>query len=238
MTSTTSYETVRSHDGNTFEAFCALPERGSGPGILVFQEIFGINDNMRGLAERLAAEGFVALVPDMFWRIEPRFERKDESGLADAFAMVQKLDFDLAVADINSTHRHLLAMPECTGKVAAVGFCLGGTLAFAAATTSRVEGAGIDAAVPYYGSGINDLLDQAERLECPTMLHYGNNDPFIPEKKIAEVEAAAADKAHVTLHRYDAGHAFSNWDAPSMYDAEAAETAWQRTVAFLHAHLD
>jgi carboxymethylenebutenolidase len=219
MTSTTSYETVRSHDGNTFEAFCALPERGSGPGILVFQEIFGINDNMRGLAERLAAEDFVALVPDMFWRIEPRFERKDESGLADAFAMVQKLDFDLAVADINSTHRHLLAMPECTGKVAAVGFCLGGTLAFAAATTSRVEGAGIDAAVPYYGSGINDLLDQAERLECPTMLHYGNN-------------------AHVTLHRYDAGHAFSNWDAPSMYDAEAAETAWQRTVAFLHAHLD
>ena len=237
MTVTTRYETIAADDGGEFVAYCAIPESGSGPGVLLFQEIFGINDNMRGLAEKLAAEGFVTLVPDMFWRIEPRFERKDESGLGDAFAMVQKFDFETAVADIHATHAHLLAMPECTGKVGVTGFCLGGGLAFAAATRSRVEGRGPDAAVSYYGSPVNDLLGFVDQLECPTMFHYGNDDAFIPEEKIAEVERAVAGKDHVVFHRYDAGHAFSNWDAPSMYRAEAAELAWSRTLEFFKAHL-
>jgi carboxymethylenebutenolidase len=123
-------------------------------------------------------------------------------------------------------------MPECTGKVGAMGFCLGGALTFVAATQSKV-----DAAVPYYGSAINDMLDQVDALECPTMFHYGNNDPFIPEEKIAEVESAVAGKPNVSFHRYDAGHAFSNWDAPSMYDEAAAEAAWARSLAFLREHL-
>ena len=204
----------------------------AGPGILLFQEIFGVNDNMRGLADKLAAEGYVVLVPDMFWRIERRFERKDESGMADAFAIVQKLDLPAAVEDIKDAHAFLKAAPGCTGKVGASGFCLGGGLAFLAATQSKV-----DAAVPYYGSAINDLLDQVDELECPTMFHYGNNDPFIPEEKIAEVEQAVADKPNVVFHRYDAGHAFSNWDAPSMYDEAAATLAWGRTLEFLAANL-
>ena len=118
----TRYETVLTPDGESFEAFCAVPEGGSGPGILLFQEIFGVNDNMRGLAEKLAAQGYLVLVPDMFWRVEPRFERKDESGLGDALAMVQQFDFVAAVGDIRSTHGHLLAMAECSGKVGAIGF--------------------------------------------------------------------------------------------------------------------
>jgi carboxymethylenebutenolidase len=204
----------------------------AGPGILLFQEIFGVNDNMRGLADKLAAEGYVVLVPDVFWRIEPRFERKDESGMADAFAIVQKLDLAAAVEDIKDAHAFLKAAPGCTGKVGASGFCLGGGLAFLAATQSKV-----DAAVPYYGSAINDLLDQVDQLECPTMFHYGNNDPFIPEEKIAEVERAVAGKPNVVFHRYDAGHAFSNWDAPSMYDEAAATLAWGRTLEFFAANL-
>ncbi|HEX4905760.1 MAG TPA: dienelactone hydrolase family protein, partial [Acidimicrobiales bacterium] len=108
----------------------------------------------------------------------------------------------------------------------------GGALAFAAGTQSKV-----DASVPYYGSAINDMLDQVGELDCPTMFHYGNNDPFIPEEKIAEVEAAVAGKPNVVFHRYDAGHAFSNWDAPSMYDEAAAELAWSRTLDFLATHL-
>ena len=238
MTVTTRYETITANDGGEFAAFCAIPERGSGPGVLLFQEIFGINDNMRGLAEKLADAGYVTLVPDMFWRIEPRFERKDESGIGDAFAMMQKFDFEKAVDDIQATHAHLLGMAECTGKVGAIGFCLGGGLAFAAATRSRVDGRGPDAAVPYYGSPVNDLLGFVDQLECPTMFHYGNNDAFIPEAKIAEVEQAVAGKGNVVFHRYDAGHAFSNWDAPSMYQAEAAELAWSRTLAFFAEHLD
>lgn len=237
MAITTRYETITANDGGTFEAYCAVPDGGSGPGMLLFQEIFGINDNMRTLADRLAEAGYVTLVPDMFWRIEPRFERKDESGMGDAFAVVQKFDFTKGVDDIQATHAHLLGMKECTGKVGAMGFCLGGGLAFAAATMSRVDGKGPDAAVPYYGSPVNDMLDQAGNLDCPTMFHYGNKDPFIPEEKIAAVESAVAGRPNVTFHRYEAGHAFSNWDAPSMYDKDAAELAWSRTLAFLDDHL-
>ena len=237
MTVTTRYEKVQANDGGQFEAFCAVPDTGSGPGVMLFQEIFGINDNMRTLAERLAEAGYVALVPDMFWRIEPRFERKDESGMADAFAIVQKFDFTAAIADIQATHAHLLQMKECTGKIGAIGFCLGGGLTFAAATLSRVNGRGPDAAVSYYGSPTNDLLGHIDKLECATMFHYGNNDPYIPEAKIAEVENAVAGRADVVFHRYDAGHAFSNWDAQSMYQKEAADLAWARSLEFFDEHL-
>jgi carboxymethylenebutenolidase len=141
------------------------------------------------------------------------------------------------VGDIQSTHAHLLAMGECSGKVGAVGFCLGGALAFAAATLSRVDGRGPDAAVYYYGSGINDLLGHVDALECPCLFHYGSNDAYIPAENIAEVEEAVAGRPGVAFHRYDAGHAFSNWDAPSMYDEPAADEAWSRTLAFFDAHL-
>jgi carboxymethylenebutenolidase len=237
MTATTRYETIAAADGGEFVAYCTVPESGRGPGMLLFQEIFGINDNMRALADRLAHEGYVTLVPDMFWRIEPRFERKDESGIGDAFAIVQKFDFGTAVGDIQATHAHLTSMKECSGKVGAVGFCLGGGLAFAAATMSRVDGRGPDAAVCYYGSPVNDLLGNVEDLECPTVFHYGNNDAFIPEEKIAEVEQAVSGRPGVELHRYEAGHAFSNWDAPSMYDKDAADLAWSRTIDFFARQL-
>jgi carboxymethylenebutenolidase len=237
VTVTTRYEQLTAHDGGTFEAFCAVPASGTGPGILLFQEIFGINDNMRTLAERLAGAGYVVLVPDMFWRIEPRFERKDESGFADALAVVQRFDADQAPADIQAAHAHLLALPECAGKVGAVGFCLGGTLTFMCAARSRVDGRGIDAAVSYYGSAINERLDLLHAIECPVLFHYGAEDPFIPEEKIAEVEHAIEGHPEMALHRYAAGHAFSNEDTPSMHDATAAAAAWERTLAFFETNL-
>jgi carboxymethylenebutenolidase len=205
--------------------------------MLVFQEIHGINENIRGLSERLAETGFVALAPDMFWRIEPRFERKDESGFADAIAMVQQFDQDAGRRDITSAFAHLLAMRECTGKVGAVGFCLGGTLTYVAAATARADGEGPNAAVSYYGSGIHDMLSLAENIECPIMFHYGDRDPYIPADQIAAVESALGPRPDVTVHHYDAGHAFSNWDAPSMYDEQAANQAWTRTIDFLTKHL-
>src|SRR3954462_13588997 len=133
------YERIQHPDGlGAFDAYCAVPGSGSGPGILLFQEIFGINDNMRGLADRLAREGYVVLVPDMFWRLEPRFERKDESGMGDAYGMIQRCAFDTAPVDIPGPHAPLLARPQCAGGIGAVGFSLGGARAFAAAATSRV----------------------------------------------------------------------------------------------------
>lgn len=236
MPPSTRYESVPS-GSDSFDAYCAVPEGGAGPGIMLFQEIFGVNENMRGLAGRLAEAGYVVLVPDMFWRLERRFERNDESGMADAFAMVEKFDPVAAGADIQATHAHLLGMPECTGKVGAVGFCLGGSLAFAAATSSRVDGRGPDAAVCYYGSAINDMLGLVDRIDVPVMFHYGTRDPYIPREKIEEVRRAVAGRPGVEFHLYDAGHAFSNWDAPSMYDEAAASEAWPRTLDFFARHL-
>jgi carboxymethylenebutenolidase len=236
VTVTSRYESVPV-EGDQFDAYCAVPESVPGPGVLLFQEVFGINDNIREIANRLAAVGYVALAPDMFWRIERRFERKDESGLSDAFAMVQQLDFDKAADDIRAAHAHLLSTPECTGRIGAVGFCLGGALAFMAATQSRVDGRGIDAAVCYYGSAINDMLDHVSGLECPSMYHYGSLDPFITPDKIDQVEAALPGYPEVEFHRYAAGHAFSNWDAPSMYNEAAADEAWTRTLDFFIRHL-
>jgi carboxymethylenebutenolidase len=233
---TTRYESIATGD-EQFDAFCAVPESGGGPGILLFQEIFGVNDNIRQVAKRLAEAGYTTLAPDMFWRIEPRFERNDESGMTDAFEMVQRFDFAGSVGDITACHAHLLAMPECTGKIGAVGFCLGGGLAFAAATRSRVDGHGVDAAVCYYGSAINDMIDQVSGLECPAAFHYGSNDPFIPAENIAIVEHAVSGRSGTEFFRYEAGHAFSNWDAPSMYNEAAAQLAWSRTLDFFARHL-
>ncbi|HLI25017.1 MAG TPA: dienelactone hydrolase family protein [Acidimicrobiales bacterium] len=237
MAPATRYEPI-GVDGDSFDAYCAVPESGRGPGLLMFQEIFGINDNMRGLAERTAGAGYLTLVPDMFWRIERRFERRGEEAMQDAFAMVQRFDWDNAPSDIGAAHRHLLGMPECTGKVGAIGFCFGGSLAFLAATRSRVNGKGPDAAVCYYGSAINDMLSLADHLDCPTLFHYGNEDPYLPADKIAQVESAVGQRPNVEIYRYDgAGHAFSNWDSPSMYNQAAAELAWSRTLEFLDRHL-
>jgi carboxymethylenebutenolidase len=234
---TTRYESISVGDDH-FDAFCAVSESGRGPGIVLFQEIFGINDNIREIAERLAKAGYTTLAPDMFWRIERRFERKDEGGMADAFAMVQQFDMADAVVDITACHAHLLAMPECTGKVGAMGFCLGGGLAFAAATLSRIDGHGIDAAVCYYGSAINGMIDQVSSLHCPSVFHYGADDPFIPAEDIAAVEMAVSRRPGIEFYRYDAGHAFSNWDAPSMYNEAAADVAWSRTLDFFSRHLN
>jgi carboxymethylenebutenolidase len=229
-------EQVTSPDGGTFSAYCAVPD-APGPGVVLLQEIFGVNDNMRGLADRLAGEGYVVLVPDVFWRIEPGFERKDESALGECMEMVQRLDWDLVPGDLAAVHAHLLSLPECTGTVGAAGFCLDGTLTFLMAATSRVDGRGLDAAVSYYGSGNHGMLHLLDQVECPILFHYGDDDPFIPTEQIDAVEAAVADKPGARIERYAAGHAFSNWDAPSMYDAAAAEAAWASTLTFFAEHL-
>jgi carboxymethylenebutenolidase len=233
----THYEKITAADGGVFDAFCAVPDADSAPGVLIFQEIFGINDNIRELAERLAASGYLVLAPDMFWRIEPRFERKDESGMAEGMERVQQLDFQLAGSDITATLAHVRGMPACDGKVGGVGFCLGGSLAYLFAATSRVDGHGPDAVVSYYGSGTRGMLGMAEQIECPILFHYGDRDPFIPGEDIDAVEQAVAGRPNATVYRYDAGHAFSNWDAPSMYDEIAAQLAWDRTIRFFDEQL-
>lgn len=224
-------------DGAVFDAFCAVPDSGAGPGILLLQEVFGINDNMRSLAQRLAGHGYVALVPDMFWRLRRRFESKDESGLAEGMTLARQLDLDAACTDMAAALRRLRDMPEGTGPVGGIGFCLGGTLAYLLATSVRTHGRAPDAVVSYYGSGVHGMLDRVGAIECPMMFHYGDADPYISAEQVAAVEAAVASRPDITVYHYDAGHAFSNFDAPSFFQREAADLAWGRTLAFLDDHL-
>lgn len=232
---TTRTESISTSDG-TFDVYCAVPDAPQAPAVVVLQEVFGVNENIRGLSERLAEAGYLAVAPDVFWRSERGFERNDESGSADGFAMVQQLDFTVVAADLTATLAHVLKMPECDGRVGAVGFCLGGTLAYLFATV-RVDGRGPDAVVPYYGSAINDLLELADEVECPVLFHYGTRDPYIPTERIEEIKRIFGDRPNVELREYDAGHAFSNWDAPSFHDERASREAWQTTLRFLDDHL-
>ncbi|WP_277681645.1 dienelactone hydrolase family protein [Saccharomonospora azurea] len=217
----------------TFRAFVAVPDRSPAPAVVLFQEVFGVNDNMRQLAVRLADNGFHAVVPDMFWRLRPGFERRDETGLAEGMELAARLDYELAVQDMTATLAHVRADPGCSPRAGAVGFCLGGTLAYLFATSARVDGRGPDAVVSYYGSAVHDHLALASDIECPMLFHFGDDDPYISRAQIAAVEAAVANRPDIAVHRYAAGHAFSNFDAPSFYDADAADLAWGRTLAFL-----
>ncbi|MFC4002520.1 dienelactone hydrolase family protein [Prauserella oleivorans] len=225
-------ERIGAADGGTFSAYCALPAGTPAPAIVLLQEVFGVNDNMRELAHRLAGRGYLTLVPDMFWRLRPGFESKDESGLAEGMALAQRLDLAAAAGDLAQTLGHARSLPECSGKVAGVGFCLGGTLAYLLAVHADP-----DAVVSYYGSGVHTMLDDLDRIGCPVLFHYGDEDPFIPREAVAAVEADIAGRPGMELYHYAAGHAFSNFDAPSFHQPEAAELAWGRTLEFLDRHL-
>src|SRR5215472_7599821 len=167
---------VRAHDGGTFPAYLSLPPSGSGPGLLVLQEIFGVNAHIRAVTDRWAAEGYVALAPDIFWRVEPGVELPYTAvGIATGRALRQKLDLELTLKDIATALDHLRSRPERKGNVAVVGYCFGGLLAYL--TAARRD---IDAAIAYYGGGIETRLDEAPRIKCPIMFHYGGNDAAIP----------------------------------------------------------
>ncbi|PWV78479.1 carboxymethylenebutenolidase [Prauserella marina] len=233
----TRYENIEAFDGGNFDAYWAVPDSTPGAGIVLLQEVFGINDNMRQLAAELAGHGYVTVVPDMFWRLQRGFESKDESGIQEGMGLAQRLDFTAAVADMTATMRALRAMPECDGRVGAAGFCLGGTLAYLFATSVRDEGRGPDAVVSYYGSAVHAMLEKVGDIDCPMLFHYGDADPYISTEQIAAVEAAVAGRPDIAVHHYDAGHAFSNFDAPSFYQRDAADLAWGRTLAFFDDRL-
>lgn len=224
-------EQVDAPDGTgSFPAHVTVPEAGSGPGVVVLHEIFGVNDYITGTCRRLAELGYVALAPDLFWRIAPGLSLgHDEEGLAAAMENVQRFDAATAVLDAAAAVEHLRSLPEVQGGVGVLGFCLGGTLAYLVAAASQP-----DAAVSYYGSGVAGALDQAVQIECPTLVHFGGDDPYIPREQIDAVVAGldAHPGIEVIVHE-GAGHAFDNHLAPGFHQPDAAEVAWQRTKAFL-----
>jgi carboxymethylenebutenolidase len=234
VTAGSRQERVTAHDGGEFDAHTVLPDAGSGRGLLVLQEIFGVGNYIRAAADRAANLGYVAMAPDLFWRLEPGIELDpDEAGLAKGLELRQSLDVEAAVRDCDAALAHLRSLPEVTGRAGVLGFCMGGMLAYFTAVESEP-----DATVSYYGSGVPDAIDAVGRIECPTLFHFGGDDAYITPDKVARVEEAIAGRDDMELHvQPGAGHAFDNHDAPLFYNARAAENAWRITTAFLQRWL-
>jgi carboxymethylenebutenolidase len=218
----------------TMNAYVATPPGGSGPALLVIQEIFGVNQVMRDLTDGFAAQGYIAVCPDLFWRIEPGIDITDrtQAEWARAFELFQAFNIDKGIHDIAKTIAAIRHLPGSTGKVGAVGYCLGGKLAFLAATRTD-----IDAAVGYYGVGLDELVGEASSLHKPLMLHIAGKDQFAPVPVQQKVHAALDGKSLVTLHDYpDDDHAFARVGGQHFSQA-SADQANARTAAFFKQHL-
>jgi carboxymethylenebutenolidase len=225
---------LETRDG-AFDAHLALPPDRAGPALLLLHEIFGVNDYVRAGAQRLAELGYVVLAPDLFWRTQPGLElRHDETGVQAGRAAVAELDSATAVGDAIAALEALRALPEVAeGRAGVVGFCFGGSLAYQLAVNADP-----DVAVIYYGSAIPAALDRAGAITCPTIMHWGGADPFIPREQVDAVAAMAAAHEGIECHVHErAGHAFDNHLAPMFHDADARAAAWQLTAAFLAREL-
>ena len=222
-----SYLEIESGDGRSFRAYMALPASGYGPGIVLCQEIFGINAHMREVADFYAEEGYVVLAPDLFWRTQCGIELADTGeDLQRAFALYQAFDIETGMADIGSSIDALRALPACDGKVGVLGFCLGGKLAYLAAARCDV-----DAAVGYYGVGIEQDLHLVERINCPIALHFAERDDFCPLAARDQVFEAFHGKPAAQLYSYPGvGHAFARMNGDH-FDKPSALMAHQRSVA-------
>jgi carboxymethylenebutenolidase len=226
--------TINSFDGGEFDAYLALPAAGFGPGIVVLQEIFGVNQFMRDVCDWYAAHGFVAICPDLFWRQERGVDMTDktEAEWQKAFALYQGLSETKAVEDSAAAVGFLRGHPACSGRVGAVGFCLGGNLAWL--LSARFSP---DCAAGYYGVSIEKSLTEAAGLHSPLMLHIAGRDKYCPPEAQQQIHATLDGNPLVTIHDYpEQDHAFGR-PGGAHYDAAAAELAHLRTLEFLVRHL-
>jgi carboxymethylenebutenolidase len=220
--------------GGRFAGYLASPASGRGPGIVVIQEIFGVNKVMRDIADGLSSRGFFALVPDLFWRIEPGVELTDKSNAEwqKAFALMQKFDMGKGVEDIQASIDFLRKRKGATGKVGALGYCLGGQLAYLAAC--RTDS---DASVGYYGIRIEEQLDEAKNIAHPLMLHIAEADDYVKPEAQKKIAAGLKGNPKVTLYTYpQMNHAFARVGGKH-YDKACADLANVRSQTFFRQHL-
>jgi carboxymethylenebutenolidase len=232
---TASMIQLSSDADKVFRAYLAVPKQSSGHAVVILQEIFGINANIRGVADDYATAGYIAIAPDLFWRQHPGVEL-DPGKPADresATTLMKGLDQSLAVADALVAAAHVRALPGFEGKVGAVGYCLGGKLAYLLAARS-----GIDAAVSYYGVGIQGALDEVPRLKSRILLHIAGQDHLCPPEAQASIKKALASLGNraLIMDYPAAGHAFARRGGAS-YDDSSALRANEATHQFLAAEL-
>jgi carboxymethylenebutenolidase len=221
-------------DDGSFDLHVWVPESGSGPGILLIQEIFGVGPYIRAVAERLAALGYVVGAPDVFWRIQRNWEADhDEQGLNDSLGMITQFDFAKGISDCVAALGALGDEPEVTGGVGVMGFCMGGLLTYHVAVQAEPA-----VAVSYYGSNIAAGLGSAGAVSCPIQFHFGDSDGYIPNDQVDQIREAFAGRADAEVHvQAGAGHAFDNHESAMFHNPEAAAAAWAITTGFLHRHL-
>jgi carboxymethylenebutenolidase len=217
--------TLRAADGHSFNAYVARPATEPIAGLVVVQEIFGVNAHIRSVADGWARDGFLAVAPALFDRISPGVDLGyDPAGMQTAMSLFPKFDVDKAIVDVAAAVD--FAATETRKKVGVIGYCLGGTIAWLSATRLKPS-----AAVGYYGGRIGNYA--GEKPTCPVLLHFGRQDTHIPA---AEVEKVHSAHPEVEIFWYDAGHAFNCEPRPS-YNAAAAKEARQRSLEFLKKHL-
>ena len=221
---------INAKDGGQFDGYLSLPPTGTGPGILLIQEIFGVNQHIREVADQYASDGFVVLAPDIFWRQERGVDiGYDDAGFQKGFALMQGMDFDKAVEDLCAAAQALKGRPEIKGKIASLGYCMGGMLSYLVGTTPGA----VDASLCYYGGGIHTALDRAPQAEIPMLMHFAEKDGFIPMEAITQVQAAFQSNPSVEIHTYPGvDHGFNCWGRP-MYQQKAAALARGRSLEFL-----
>lgn len=216
---------IKSRDG-TFNGYLATPAAGKGPGIVIIQEIFGINPWVRSVADWYAGQGYMALAPDLFWRIKPgiQLDPTVDADFKTGLDYYGKFKVDTGIEDIQATITALRALS--TGKVGHLGFCLGGLLAYL--TAARTDS---DAGAAYYGGGINTMLGEAAKIKKPTLLHFAGNDDYVPAPAIEQVKEAVKGNANITVYAYpDTHHGFCRSTDAQHYDAAACALAHSRTI--------
>jgi carboxymethylenebutenolidase len=215
---------LKAADGFELAAWRAAPAGLPKGGVVVIQEIFGVNHHIRSVTDRFAAEGYLAVAPAVFDRVEPKVELGyDPEGVQQGMGIAGKVDRDKAMLDVAAA----IGEAASAGKVGIVGFCMGGTFAWVASARSP----GLAAAVGYYGGGV--VAAKALQPQVPTMLHFGEKDDHIPLAGVKEVGELHPD---VPIYLYPAGHGF-HCDERASYEAASAKLAWKRTLAFFAQHL-
>lgn len=220
--------TIEVSDSEGFGAYVAS-DGTSRPALIICPEVFGVNAHMRSVADRFARAGYLAVVPDMLWRVEPGLQIPyDAAGLQRGSELLPKFDIGLGGEDIGLVIEAVRRRPDCNGKVGVIGFCIGGTLAYLAAARH-----GVQAAVGYYAKGVEQFLQEAEHVQCSTILHYAGADRFIPEEVVDRVREGLAGCPGVAIFTYPGvDHGFNSEDRRA-YSPDAAALAMGRTLAVL-----
>ena len=222
-----SWISIKNEQGEKFDAYLSLPPTGKGPGILLLQEIFGVNEHIRAVADQYAADGYAVIAPDIFWRAERRLELDyNQSGFDKGLGLLGGINLDQAAVDMRAAVNTLKQHKACTGKVGSMGFCMGGLLSFIAAAE-----AGVNTAVCYYGGGIHQHLDRAKKIKCPVLFHFAEKDSYIPAAAVAAVRKSMGKRENVRLIVHPGvDHGFNCWRRPSWDQVTAARARGQSLV--------